>query len=105
MFEQLDGPVDVPDPSRRDDMSLIEVPQDSVAYITGKKREALGQIERDMGSLMFFLGKKDEKKGDAEFEKLAIFGDRRARLASLMRVLFFDVSTDFGVNDESQISS
>ena len=40
LFKQLDGPVQV-DTRDRDDVIVVEVPQDTVGYITGARRAAL----------------------------------------------------------------
>lgn len=91
LFEQLDAPVNIPNAQDRDDLTLVDVPQDCVGYITGVKRQALSQIEADNGVLMFFVGKgksRSEPPGDDpnETERLAIFGPERGRLASMLRV-------------------
>ena len=45
LFKQLDGPVQV-DTRDRDDVIVVEVPQDTVGYITGARRAALsGRLE------------------------------------------------------------
>jgi len=49
LFDQLEGPVDVPDAAKRGDCTVLEIPQDCVGYITGNKRAALSSIEQDFG--------------------------------------------------------
>ena len=60
LFQQLDGPVDV-DIRDRDDVSVIEVPQDTVGYITGARRMAMISMEAEWGVFMFFSDFKDQK--------------------------------------------
>jgi hypothetical protein len=91
LFAQLDGPVDV-DTHGRDDCSVVEVPQDTVGYITGARRMALISMEAEWGVFMFFCdfkGNKDARDEDRrkKSEKLLIFGLERNRTGAELKVL------------------
>jgi hypothetical protein len=49
LFAQLRGPVTV-DYAERDDCTVVEVPRDTVGYVTGAKRATLGRIEEEWGA-------------------------------------------------------
>lgn len=44
LFAQLDGPVQVPDWMERDDCTAIDVPQETVGYVTGARRQTMSQV-------------------------------------------------------------
>jgi hypothetical protein len=58
--------------------------QDCVGFIMGRGGSVLRGIEEEWGTLMFFALVKGGKFSG--LEKLAIFGDRRARRASELKV-------------------
>ncbi|KAG8458153.1 hypothetical protein KFE25_011684 [Diacronema lutheri] len=95
LFAQLRGPVFV-DYAGRDDCTMIEVPRDTVGYVTGAKRATLGRIEEEWGVLMFFMETRMQRDGkDARetareaggTEKLAIFGPTRGRRGAELKVM------------------
>jgi rRNA processing protein Krr1/Pno1 len=103
LFKQLDGPVDV-DTRDRDDVIVIEVPQDTVGYITGARRAAMIAMEAEWGVFMFFCDFKSRPAAGAQntesddrrsrdegrskkFEKLLIFGPERSRTGAELKVL------------------
>ena len=71
----------------RDDVTMVDIPQDCVGYVTGARRATLGRIEEEWGTLMFFMSTNmrqrdrdaDGRRGFDGSEKLAIFGDARGR--------------------------
>merc|ERR1719159_2245937 len=89
LFKQLDDPVAV-DTHDRDDVAVVEVPQDTVGYITGARRAALSSMEAEMGVFMFFCDFKDKHDRESQrkkTEKLLIFGPERQRTAAELKVL------------------
>ena len=53
---QVENAVEVEESEGRDDITVLEIPQDCVGYITGGERQALSSIESDYGTLMLFMG-------------------------------------------------
>lgn len=49
LFQQLEGPVFV-DYQSRDDCTVVDVPRDTVGYVTGARRATLGRIEEEWGA-------------------------------------------------------
>lgn len=47
LFDQLRGPVYVDGWEDRDDVTMVDVPQDCVGYVTGARRATLGKIEEE----------------------------------------------------------
>jgi len=74
LLEQRRGTVTMPDTKGRDDLTVIEVPRDSVGFITGYKGESLREIERQSGTFCFADGEKGRDTGTGAFEHLLIFG-------------------------------
>jgi len=90
LFDQLEGPVYVDGWEDRDDVTVVEVPSDCIGYVTGNRRAALGAMEEEWGTLMFFMTKPGSKgKGRGFGEQLAIFGARRGRRGSELKVMSF----------------
>eukprot|EP00434_Breviolum_minutum_P031545 symbB.v1.2.027892.t1/scaffold2895.1/size67727/4 len=110
LFDQLEGPVYVDGWEDRDDITVVDVPQDCIGYATGNRRAALGGIEEEWGTLMFFMNKvwqvhmhvsffertlhsfqegqsKGGSKGRGGSEQLAIFGNPRARRGAELKVM------------------
>jgi hypothetical protein len=89
LFQQLEGPVYVDGWEKREDVTVIDIPQDCIGYITGSRRATLGFMEEEWGVLMFFMTKPGESKGKGRgsSEMLAIFGDRRARRGAELKVM------------------
>merc|ERR1719502_2071585 len=63
LFDQLEGPVYVDGWEDRDDITVVDVPAEHIAYVTGARRAALSGMEQAWGTLMFFMNKKGESKG------------------------------------------
>jgi hypothetical protein len=80
--------------SKRDDLSIMEVPSECIGYITGKAGVALRSHEDEFGTLMFFV-RSDTLKGTPEDESrtgihdktLAIFGGRAERCGAMLKVM------------------
>eukprot|EP00435_Cladocopium_sp_Y103_P074597 s737_g49.t2 len=92
LFNQLEGPVYVDGWEDRDDITVVDVPQDCIGYVTGNRRAALGGIEEEWGTLMFFMNKDDgqskgQSRGRGGSEQLAIFGSQRARRGAELKVM------------------
>merc|ERR1719359_2794168 len=88
LFKQLDGPVQV-DHKDRDDCTDVDVPQDTVGYITGGRRAAMIAMEAEWGVFMFFMDFKDrrDRGSSSKTEKLLIFGPERNRKGAELKVL------------------
>eukprot|EP00756_Hemistasia_phaeocysticola_P017361 Hpha_TRINITY_DN15533_c3_g7::TRINITY_DN15533_c3_g7_i1::g.105248::m.105248 len=87
---QLESPRISINCSKRDDVSTVKVPQDTVGYVTGARRATLIQMEQEWGVMMLFLnsGGKSARSGDPDaVEELAIFGPRRGRRGAELKVM------------------
>lgn len=73
LLQQRRGPVSV-DTRGRDDVTVVEVPRESVGYITGHKGESLREIERQTGTFCFANGEKGSGRTHGAYENLLIFG-------------------------------
>ncbi|CAE7514569.1 unnamed protein product [Symbiodinium sp. CCMP2592] len=91
LFDQLEGPVyAVHGWEDRDDITVVDVPQDCIGYVTGNRRAALGGIEEEWGTLMFFMNKdggSTKGRGRGGSEQLAIFGSERSRRGAELKVM------------------
>lgn len=89
LFDQLDGPVSVPNARDREDCSMVEVPEDTIGYITGARRAALSSVEAEWGVFCFFTdyGKKEDRDRKRKPENLHIFGTERARRGAELKVM------------------
>eukprot|EP00756_Hemistasia_phaeocysticola_P017359 Hpha_TRINITY_DN15533_c3_g6::TRINITY_DN15533_c3_g6_i1::g.105244::m.105244 len=81
------GPVTVEDEAEADDLTIIKVPSECVGFVTGSSGTFLRQMEVDWGTLMFFLDYDPKTAQKRSYERLAIFGDRRGRGASELKVM------------------
>ena len=78
VLRQRVGPITVDTSGpRRDDLSIVSVPLDCVAYVMGKNGIVLRNIEEEYGTLMFFG--KPTSGAEEGVEKLMILGSRRSR--------------------------
>ena len=83
-MRQLDGPIQIPCKGR-EDVTVLEIPQECVGYVTGLKRATLSRIEDEWGAFMLFMDRKeDAHKKDTS--TLAIFGLRRGRRGAELKV-------------------
>mmetsp|Transcript_41639 Transcript_41639/g.89389 ORF Transcript_41639/g.89389 Transcript_41639/m.89389 type:complete len:635 (+) Transcript_41639:50-1954(+) len=85
VMAQRTGPVSITEDYDDDDLTLLLVPQEAVGFVTGRAGNFLRTIEEEWATLMFFceVGSGRNK----EYEKLAIFGDVRARRGAELKVL------------------
>lgn len=84
VLSQRTGDVYISLHEQRDDLSVVTVPEDCVGYVMGRGGQVLRQMEQEWGTLMFFAKVKDDS---AVGEKLAIFGTRRGRRGSELKVM------------------
>ncbi|KAF4743638.1 hypothetical protein FOZ62_018657, partial [Perkinsus olseni] len=75
----------------RDDCTWIDVPQDTIGYVTGRERSTMNSMEEETDTLMFFLDKgKHSEDGDGDAkptEKLVIFGPARGRRIAQLKLM------------------
>jgi len=86
VMQQRSGPVSVSNRDDEDDLTLVQIPQRAVGFVTGKAGNFLRMIEDEWNTLMFFCDV-DKKNRDKEYEKLAIWGDVRGRRGSELKAL------------------
>lgn len=87
ILAQRVGPVYIDFNERRPDLSVVEVPEDCFGFVTGKKGAVLRSLEEEWGTLMFFAKERGRDGEKLETEKLAIFGPRRGRRGSELKVM------------------
>ena len=86
MLAQRVGPVTIDFDTPRDDLSVVDVPEDCVGYVMGRQGTALRGMEEEWGTLMFFAKVAGSGEGRGT-ERLAIFGTRRARRGAELKVM------------------
>jgi len=69
----------------KEDLTLLDIPNDCKGFVTGRGGDTLRQIERECATLMTFC--KTDGRDDREREPLAIFGTRRARLMAKLKIM------------------
>eukprot|EP01062_Namystynia_karyoxenos_P075347 TRINITY_DN725_c0_g1_i7.p1 TRINITY_DN725_c0_g1~~TRINITY_DN725_c0_g1_i7.p1 ORF type:complete len:581 (+),score=230.81 TRINITY_DN725_c0_g1_i7:111-1853(+) len=86
---QLESPRISINTKRRDDVTVLKVPQDTVGYVTGARRATLLQMEQEWGVMMLFIngGGKGRSRDPDSYEELAIFGPRRGRRGAELKVM------------------
>ena len=90
VLRQRLGAIEVSDASKRDDLSVVRVPADCVAYVTGKSGRVLRSVEEEFGTLMFFgklVGEESNEDGGQNVETLCVLGDRRGRRGAELKVM------------------
>lgn len=88
VMDQRTGPVSISaDKNDDDDLTLLNVPQEAVGFVTGRAGNFLRQIEEEWQTLMFFCEVDGRGGRGKEFEKLAIFGQVRGRRGAELKVL------------------
>ena len=95
VLKQRHGAIEVEGVSNRDDLSVVRVPADCVAYVTGKSGRVLRSVEEEFGTLMFFgtlVGEGGERVEEAPdrgkpIETLCVLGDRRGRRGAELKVM------------------
>lgn len=86
VLDQRTGDVQIDLSIPRDDLSIVDVPTDTVGFVMGRGGAVLRGLEDEWGTLMFFA-KGRGRNGDNPTEKLAIFGSRRSRRGAELKVL------------------
>ncbi|KAF4710033.1 hypothetical protein FOZ62_014427, partial [Perkinsus olseni] len=80
-------------PEDREDCSWIDVPQDTIGYVTGRERSTLHALEEETETLMFFQDKDIGGSGPRvrgqqdEIEKLFILGPTRGRRIAQLKLM------------------
>lgn len=87
VMAQRTGPVNVTEEYDDDDLTMLNVPQEAVGFVTGRAGNFLRSIEEEWSTLMFFFEVDGSRGRGREHEKLAIFGDVRGRRGSELKVL------------------
>jgi hypothetical protein len=116
VLTQRVGPVHIDPAMRRDDMSIVKVPEECVGFVMGRGGQVLRSIEDEWGTLMFFAKSSRELTDAAEASRdaserqrereerdghqkttscgvrfggeiLAIFGTRRGRRGAELKVM------------------
>ncbi|CAL1172736.1 unnamed protein product [Cladocopium goreaui] len=87
VMAQRTGPVNVTEEYDDDDLTMLNVPQEAVGFVTGRAGNFLRSIEEEWSTLMFFCEVDGSRGRGREHEKLAIFGDVRGRRGSELKVL------------------
>jgi len=86
VMAQRTGPVNITADYDDDDLTMLQVPQEAVGFVTGRAGNFLRSVEEQWGTLMFFceVGSGNRNR---DFEKLAIFGNTRGRRGAELLVL------------------
>jgi len=86
VMAQRTGPVNVTEDYDDDDLTMLQVPQEAVGFVTGRAGNFLRTIEEEWKTLMFFC-EVGAGRRDKDYEKLAIFGSVRGRRGAELKVL------------------
>ena len=113
VLKQRLGAIEVSGASARDDLSIVRVPADCVAYVTGKSGRVLRAVEEEFGTLLFFgklVGDAGERMAEETergqtIETLCVLGDRRGRRGAELKVMSAVEHKTPGwyVNDEKKL--
>ena len=113
VLKQRLGAIEVRGASARDDLSIVRVPADCVAYVTGKSGRVLRAVEEEFGTLLFFgklVGDAGERMAEETergqtIETLCVLGDRRGRRGAELKVMSAVEHKTPGwyVNDEKKL--
>merc|ERR1719460_1924757 len=88
VMAQRTGPVHISTEYDDGDLTMLQVPQEAVGFVTGRAGNFLRSIEEEWQTLMFFCEVGGGSGGrNKDFEKLAIFGSVRARRGAELKVL------------------
>jgi len=87
VMAQRTGPVSINDDYDDGDLTMLNVPQEAVGFVTGRAGNFLRTIEEEWTTLMFFCEVEKGGGRNKDFEKLAIFGSVRARRGAELKVL------------------
>merc|ERR1719253_369479 len=87
VMAQRTGPVSINDDYDDGDLTMLNVPQEAVGFVTGRAGNFLRTIEEEWTTLMFFCEVEKGGGRNKDFEKLAIFGQIEARRGAELKVL------------------
>merc|ERR1719253_2374032 len=87
VMAQRTGPVSVTDDYDDGDLTMLQVPQEAVGFVTGRAGNFLRTIEEEWCTLMFFCEVGAGSNRNKDYEKLAIFGAVRGRRGAELKVL------------------
>merc|ERR1719253_2165216 len=87
VMAQRTGPVSITDDYDDGDLTMLQVPQEAVGFVTGRAGNFLRTIEEEWCTLMFFCEVGKSGGRNKEYEKLAIFGGVRSRRGAELKVL------------------
>jgi len=87
VMAQRTGPVSITEDYDDGDLTMLEVPQEAVGFVTGRAGNFLRTIEEEWCTLMFFCEVGGKGGRGKDYEKLAIFGGVRARRGAELKVL------------------
>ncbi|CAE8584697.1 unnamed protein product [Polarella glacialis] len=87
VMAQRTGPVSITDDYDDGDLTMLNVPQEAVGFVTGRGGNFLRSIEEEWSCLMFFCEVDGSRGHGKESEKLAIFGSIRGRRGAELKVL------------------
>jgi len=87
VMDQMDNHHSQMSPEGRDDVTVMNIPQDCVGFVMGNKRATLTRIEEESGAFMLFLDRRGESSGRDSTVKLGIFGLKRKRRAAELKVM------------------
>merc|ERR1719350_9920 len=88
VMAQRTGPVSITEDSDDGDLTMLQIPQEAVGFVTGRAGNFLRTMEEEWCTLMFFceVGKGGGGRSK-DHEKLAIFGEVRGRRGAELKVL------------------
>eukprot|EP00413_Alexandrium_margalefii_P006676 CAMPEP_0204523814 /NCGR_PEP_ID=MMETSP0661-20131031/7047_1 /ASSEMBLY_ACC=CAM_ASM_000606 /TAXON_ID=109239 /ORGANISM="Alexandrium margalefi, Strain AMGDE01CS-322" /LENGTH=218 /DNA_ID=CAMNT_0051529537 /DNA_START=52 /DNA_END=704 /DNA_ORIENTATION=+ len=88
VMAQRTGPVTITEDYDDDDLTMLQVPQEAVGFVTGRAGNFLRTIEEEWSTLMFFCEVGSKSGGrNKDYEKLALFGSVRGRRGAELKVL------------------
>jgi len=87
VMAQRTGPVHIDDDYDDGDLTMLDIPQEAVGFVTGRAGNFLRSIEEEWCVLMFFCEVEKGGRRAKDFEKLAIFGSVRGRRGAELKVL------------------
>merc|ERR1719159_405315 len=83
---QRTGPVTIRE-KEGEDLTMLEVPQEAVGFVTGRQGNFLRAIEEEWNVLMLFAEIGGSGRRGSDYERLAIFGQHRGRRGAELKIL------------------